>query len=331
MLDEITYPMNWGWIATDEVVAAIREPPGRRQHRGLRAARRPPSWSSVADTVTEMRNVKHAYDRGHRGQEGHRLLTWLSAELRDVTRRLTDGPEPAGSWEPSGVVVDESMLATDGGRPRRPRRRRGAGRRSAGQRASGTLLITGHRLHWWRELLVTGLLYVFYESTRNLTKSGAGIAFYHARAIIDWQRGPRHQRRARDPAVPHRPALAADHRRQLLLRRGYIDHHARRARSGSTAAGPTTTRSGATRWPIGTLLGLIGFRFFPLMPPRLLDVHLGHAVYGFVDTLSSTRRSGRSTTPAMEKVSNQYAAMPSLHCGWAMWVRLPPSASCAHG
>ena len=22
----------------------------------------------------------------------------------------------------------------------------------------------------------------------------------------------------------------------------------------------------------------------------------------------------------MEKVSNQYAAMPSLHCGWAMWV-----------
>ena len=65
------------------------------------------------------------------------------------------------------------MLATDGGSPR-------LGPKSdapEGQGSPGTLLITGHRLHWWRELLVTGLLYVFYESTRNLTKSGAGIAY----------------------------------------------------------------------------------------------------------------------------------------------------------
>ena len=51
---------------------------------------------------------------------------------------------------------------------------------------------------------------------------------------------------------------------------------------GCTAGTPTTTRCGATPWPIGTLLGLIGFATFPLMPPRLLAAT---ADYGFVDTL----------------------------------------------
>ena len=71
---------------------------------------------------------------------------------------------------------------------------------------------------------------------------------------------------------------------------------------------------------VGTLIGLIGFRFYPLMPPRLLDVHLGQAVYGFVDTLKEFPTLWSFNNSAMEKVSNQYAAMPSLHCGWAMWV-----------
>ena len=73
---------------------------------------------------------------------------------------------------------------------------------------------------------------------------------------------------------------------------------------------------------VGTLLGLIGFRFFPLMPPRLLDVHLGHAVYGFVDTLKQYPTLWSFNDSAMEKVSNQFAAMPSLHCGWALWVTM---------
>ena len=71
---------------------------------------------------------------------------------------------------------------------------------------------------------------------------------------------------------------------------------------------------------IGTLLGLLGFRFYPLMPPRLLDVHLGELVYGFVDTLKEFPTLWSFDNSAMEKVSNQYAAMPSLHCGWAIWV-----------
>jgi cob(I)alamin adenosyltransferase len=69
VLDEITYPMNWGWLDGDDVVGAIRDRPedvnvvatGRDAPRAL---------VDVADTVTEMVNVKHAFDRGVRALRG---------------------------------------------------------------------------------------------------------------------------------------------------------------------------------------------------------------------------------------------------------------------
>jgi cob(I)alamin adenosyltransferase len=69
VLDEITYPMNWGWISSEEVAAAIRARPG---HVNVIATGRdaPPELVDVADTVTEMVNVRHAYDRGVRARRG---------------------------------------------------------------------------------------------------------------------------------------------------------------------------------------------------------------------------------------------------------------------
>ncbi len=69
VLDEITYPMNWGWISTEEVVAAIASRP---VSVNVIATGRdaPPALIEVADTVTEMRNVKHAFDRGVRAIRG---------------------------------------------------------------------------------------------------------------------------------------------------------------------------------------------------------------------------------------------------------------------
>jgi cob(I)alamin adenosyltransferase len=63
ILDEITYPMNWGWISTDEVVEAIRSRP---LHVNVIATGRdaPAPLVEVADTVTEMTKIKHAYDTG---------------------------------------------------------------------------------------------------------------------------------------------------------------------------------------------------------------------------------------------------------------------------
>lgn len=68
-----------------------------------------------------------------------------------------------------------------------------------------------------------------------------------------------------------------------------------------------------------TMLGLIGFTLMPTCPPRLLAA--GH---GFVDTMAQYSSYGWWGTEAsaprgMGGMTNQYAAMPSLHVGWALW------------
>jgi cob(I)alamin adenosyltransferase len=69
VLDEITYPMNWGWIPIPEVVDVIRNRP---QSVNVIATGRdaPAELVDLADTVTEMRKVKHAFDRGVRAIRG---------------------------------------------------------------------------------------------------------------------------------------------------------------------------------------------------------------------------------------------------------------------
>jgi cob(I)alamin adenosyltransferase len=69
ILDEITYPMTWGWIDTDDVVATIRDRP---ESVNIVATGRdaPAALVEVADTVTDMRMVKHAYQRGISAKKG---------------------------------------------------------------------------------------------------------------------------------------------------------------------------------------------------------------------------------------------------------------------
>ena len=59
---------------------------------------------------------------------------------------------------------------------------------------------------------------------------------------------------------------------------------------------------------IASAIALLGYRFWPLAPPRL-------AVSGTRDTLAGVL--GQSHGAA--SLVNQYAAMPSLHVGWAVW------------
>jgi len=63
VLDEITYPMTWGWIAEDEVVGALRSRP---PHVNVILTGRdaPAALIEAADTVTEMVKTKHAFDSG---------------------------------------------------------------------------------------------------------------------------------------------------------------------------------------------------------------------------------------------------------------------------
>ncbi len=64
-----------------------------------------------------------------------------------------------------------------------------------------------------------------------------------------------------------------------------------------------------------TLLALCGFWLVPMAPPRLLGV-------GFIDTLVQFHTVGGWGSDSVAAVSNQFAAMPSLHCAWALWCGL---------
>ena len=69
VLDEITYPMNWGWIQGDAVLAAIRDRPA--QVNIVATGRDAPAGLvEIADTVTEMVKIRHAYDRGIKARRG---------------------------------------------------------------------------------------------------------------------------------------------------------------------------------------------------------------------------------------------------------------------
>jgi cob(I)alamin adenosyltransferase len=69
ILDEITYPINWGWIELEDVMAAIEGRPPRL-NLILTGRDAPAPLLEAADTVTEMRKVKHAYDAGVMAKRG---------------------------------------------------------------------------------------------------------------------------------------------------------------------------------------------------------------------------------------------------------------------
>jgi cob(I)alamin adenosyltransferase len=69
ILDELTYAVKYGWVAADDIVAGVtaRSPKTNVVITGRDAA---PELIEMADTVTEMRKVKHAYDRGIVAKKG---------------------------------------------------------------------------------------------------------------------------------------------------------------------------------------------------------------------------------------------------------------------
>lgn len=69
MLDEISYPMNWGWIDTEDVVETLRNRP-EDVSVFLTGREMPQDVIDVADTVTEMVKVKHAFEQGIRARRG---------------------------------------------------------------------------------------------------------------------------------------------------------------------------------------------------------------------------------------------------------------------
>jgi cob(I)alamin adenosyltransferase len=69
VLDEFTYPMTWGWVSVDDVVATLRDRPGH-QHVVITGRDADPRLVEAADLVMQTTKVKHPMDVGQKGQRG---------------------------------------------------------------------------------------------------------------------------------------------------------------------------------------------------------------------------------------------------------------------
>jgi hypothetical protein len=176
-------------------------------------------------------------------------------------------------------------------------------------------LRSGHAVYWWAEILAVIVFYLVYSWIRNSNEGDYSDALANARDIIDWQRtlGIFREETIQDWVLGAKPLIIAANYfygslhfvvtigAAFFLYRWFPDDYPRfRNTLGITTA-----------------LALIGFVLFPLAPPRLLP----HS-YGFVDTLADYPTFWSFNSGAVSKVSNQFAAMPSVHCAWALWCAL---------
>ncbi|PUE09587.1 cob(I)yrinic acid a,c-diamide adenosyltransferase [Limnohabitans sp. T6-5] len=69
VLDELTYPLRYGWVPLQEVIVTLRGRPSH-VHVCVTGRRCPQELIDVADTVTEMVKIKHAYEQGIPAQRG---------------------------------------------------------------------------------------------------------------------------------------------------------------------------------------------------------------------------------------------------------------------
>ena len=186
--------------------------------------------------------------------------------------------------------------------------------------------VTGVRLRWWYEVVAMLALYIVYSGIRNKFGSatvGPEHAFNNAHKVITLERhlGLFVEENIQDAFLGQKWFLQfwnVFYGTFHFWVTGFALIYTFRKR-------PEVYSFWRNTIIFATLLALIGFSFFPLMPPRLLDDcgHFGACVsYGFVDTLAHYGGLWSFDSGAMEKISNQYAAMPSLHFAWSTWTFL---------
>ncbi|MFJ9539104.1 phosphatase PAP2 family protein [Streptomyces sp. NPDC101225] len=166
----------------------------------------------------------------------------------------------------------------------------------------------------WTELVCTGLLYWAYTLTRNAVPAHRTAALHRADAI--W-----HAEQELHLNIELTVNHAADHVGWLIVGMNYyyatlhfivtvgvlVWLYVRR---------PGRYRSVRTALYTATLLALIGFAFCATAPPRFL------AGQGFIDTEVVHHTWGSWASGDVASLSNQYAAMPSVHIVWSTWAGL---------
>lgn len=173
------------------------------------------------------------------------------------------------------------------------------------------------RLRWWTELPLILLVYACYSAGRLLARGDVTTAVDHGLAILRVEKSlhlnaehPLNRLFTREAwlGVPADFWYASLH----YLVTPVILVWLFRSRS-------LHYRAARTWLMTSTFMGLIGFTLLPTCPPRLLS-----AEHGFVDTMAQYSSwgwwGGEASAPrGLGGMTNQYAAMPSLHVGWSLW------------
>ena len=166
-------------------------------------------------------------------------------------------------------------------------------------------------VRWLPEAALLLLAYATYSLIRDSVQGATSLAVARGVALLrverNWHLDPEH---ALNGFLTHHPALGQ-----------VADYYYSTSHFLVTvvllvvlyARAPRSARRFAAAWYAMNLVGLLGFWLYVLAPPRLLP----HA--GFVDTVVRLGTWGGWGSHAVASVSNQYAAMPSLHTGWAVW------------
>jgi len=201
-----------------------------------------------------------------------------------------------------------------------------------------------HRMLWWKELLIVAIFYGIYTMIRNQFGSALvnGIdvplhSFTNAVRVIRIERalGLYHEESIQDFFLPYTWLIETMNTyygtAHFFVTLGvFILLFKRR---------PNVFGQWRNTLAAMTGLAIIGFVLFPLMPPRLLDApcpsatggfggaciehelrnYNGATNFGYVDTIAEFGGPWAFNEGPAASLSNQYAAMPSLHIGWSTW------------
>lgn len=205
-------------------------------------------------------------------------------------------PTPAGRARPGGETAPP---ATSGDTTAGPRR---------AARARAWLVEHG----WRRELVLLLALYGAYSLIRNLVPDQVAQAQANARAILDAER-------AMGIDVELALNLAAAPLDWLIVPANY--YYATLHMTATAAVLVWLYRRRPLHYVRArgvllamTVMALACYWLYPLAPPRLMTGG------GYVDTVREHGLWGFTPTDEMVDLSNQYAAMPSMHFGWSLWV-----------
>jgi hypothetical protein len=171
-----------------------------------------------------------------------------------------------------------------------------------------------HRHRGLAELLLIGALYLLYDGSRLVVAGRRSSALAHAMNVLNVEKGLDVAWEQTINTFVSAHAFLAVSSDYVYATLHYLVTPAvlvwlwRRHRDVYPRARTTLV--------VATILGLIGFIMLPVAPPRMLP--------GFVDTMAQYSTAGwwgssASAPRGVGYLTNQFAAMPSLHVGWALW------------